>query len=65
MTNENNNWERDEFLRRMITPIPYEMPITYHDGVWSRISDRLLMSPMDDLQLATATQRIRVAINNI
>ena len=39
--------------------------ITYREGVWSRISDRLLMSPMDDLQLATATQRIRVAINNI
>ena len=41
------------------------MPITFNEGVWSRISDRLLMSSMDDLQLATATQRIRVAINNI
>ena len=49
----------------MTTLTPYEMPITYYDGVWSRISDRLLMSPMDDLQLATATQRTRVAVNNI
>ena len=52
-------------LRYCFEPNLYEMPITFHEGVWSRISDRLLMSPMDDLQLATATQRIRVAINNI
>ena len=43
---------------------PYET-ITYHDGVWSRISDRLLMLPMDNLQLATVTQRIRTTVNNI
>tara|TARA_R100000789_G_C2940813_1_gene132013 strand:- start:4 stop:240 length:237 start_codon:yes stop_codon:yes gene_type:complete len=54
-------WE----LEYCFKPNPYEMPILFKDGVWSRISDRLLMSPMDDLQLATATQRIRVAINNI
>tara|TARA_R110002167_G_scaffold345618_1_gene556028 strand:+ start:282 stop:467 length:186 start_codon:yes stop_codon:yes gene_type:complete len=56
-------WEK--FYLDMTTLTPYEMPITYYDGVWSRISDRLLMLPMDDLQLATATQRTRVAVNNI
>ena len=54
-------WE----LEYCFKPNPYEMPILFKDGVWSRISDRLLMSPMDDLQLATATQRIREAVNNI
>ena len=54
-------WE----LEHCFKPNPYEMPILYHDGVWSRISDRLLMSPMDDLQLATAIQRTREAVNNI
>ena len=52
-------------LEDCCTPNPYEMPITFNEGVWSRISDRLLMLPMDDLQLATATQRTRVAVNNI
>tara|TARA_R100001369_G_scaffold76091_1_gene105194 strand:+ start:253 stop:438 length:186 start_codon:yes stop_codon:yes gene_type:complete len=56
-------WEK--FCLDITTLTPYEMPITYYDGVWSRISDRLLMLPMDDLQLATATQRTRVAVNNI
>ena len=54
-----------ELIEDCCTPNPYEMPITFNEVVWSRISDRLLMSSMDDLQLATATQRIRVAINNI
>ena len=54
-------WE----LEYCFKPNPYEMPILYHDGVWSRISDRLLMSPMDDLQLANAIQRTREAINNM
>jgi len=54
-----------ELIEDCCTLNPYEMPITYYDGVWSRISDRLLMSPMDDLQLATAIQRTREAVNNI
>ena len=54
-----------ELIEDCCTPNPYEMPITFNEGVWSRISDRLLMLPMDNLQLATVTQRIRTTVNNI
>ena len=52
-------------LTQTIELTPYEMPTTYYEGVWCRISDRLLMLPMDNLQLATVTQRIRTTVNNI
>ena len=58
MTNENNNWERDEFLGRLLTPMPYEMPITFNEGVGSRLDTRQI-AHFDELQQAFALQRAR------
>ena len=57
-----NEWR--EILEWCQEPLLYEMPITYHEGVWSRISDRLLMSPLDELQQACALQRARTYHNS-
>ena len=59
-----NRNELRESLRYCFEPNLYDMPITYHEGVWCRISDRMLMPPMDELQLATAFQRARTYHNS-
>jgi|ETNmetMinimDraft_11_1059920.scaffolds.fasta_scaffold187257_2 hypothetical protein len=61
-----NRNELRESLRYCFEPNLYEMPIIFYDGVWSRISDRQLMSPdyLDELQQACVLQRARTYHNS-
>ena len=39
-----------EMRRELNRPLLYEMPITFHEGVYTRIRDRRLMGPVTPLQ---------------
>jgi len=52
-------------LRRMLyTHVPYEMPITFHEGVYTRIRDRRLMGPVTPLQQQRALERAQRGRHN-
>jgi len=55
---------RNELREYLYMDMPTEPTITYHEGVWSRINDRLLMSPLDELQQACVLQRARTYHNS-
>ena len=55
---------RNELREYLYMDMPTEPTITYYEGVWSRINDRLLMSPLDELQQACVLQRARTYHNS-
>ncbi len=46
-----------ELRRELSRPLLYEMPITFHEGVYTRIRDRRLMGPVTPLQQQRALER--------
>jgi len=53
-----------EMRRELNRPLLYEMPITFHEGVYTRIRDRRLMGPVTPLQQQRALERAQRGMQN-